>query len=135
MSGIRIGTLLELTPEWARQVNRATILGLLVYVGVVLWISRAFLVAILGYLPAMVIFGAEVLMAYRREKKPAFLVGFLGICIMLLAAAVQQMQIDISARYFNYNALYHVLQGGGLFMVFVTARELCREPRNFAADA
>lgn len=47
---------------------------------------------------------------------------------MLIAAAVQQVQIDISARYFNHNALYHVLQDMGLFLVFVTVQELCKQP-------
>jgi len=127
LCGTRIGTLMEFTGAPERIINRATLAVFVIYVVVVLWISSAFLVAIIGYFPAMVALGASALMAYRRGRNSAFLAGFLGICVTLLAAVVQQMQFDISARYFSHNALYHVLQGIGLFLVFVMARGLCEK--------
>ncbi len=42
---------------------------------------------------------------------------------MLLAAAAQQAKIGINPRFFDHNALYHLLQAVALFMVFLAARE------------
>lgn len=128
-SATRIGTMMEFAGTPERMINRAAMAGFVAYVVVVLWISSAFLVAIIGYFPALVVLGAAAMMAYRRDKQSAFLAGFLGIGIMVMAAVVQQMQIDISAKYFNHNALYHVLQGIGLYMVFVMARAMCGQQR------
>ena len=129
LCGTRIGTMMEFTGAPARVINHSILAGFVIYVGVVLWISSAFLVAIIGYFPALIVLGISALMAYRREKVAAFLTGFFGICVTLIAAVVQQMRVDISARYFNHNALYHVLQGIGLYMIFVMARELCEPER------
>ena len=129
LCAIRISTLLEFTGSAVRIINLAALAGFAVYVVVVLWISRAFLVAIIGYFPALIVFGAAAIMAYRREKEPSFLSGFLGICIMVIASVVQQLQIDISQKYFTHNSLYHVLQGIGLFLVFVMARKTCGQER------
>jgi uncharacterized membrane protein YgdD (TMEM256/DUF423 family) len=76
--------------------------------------------------------GGGFLFAYRRRGRPPFLVGFLGICLMLFAAAAQQAKLGIHPRYFDHNALYHLLQAIALFMVFLAAREaiMSREPIN-----
>jgi len=129
LCGMRVAALMELTGAAARIVNRAALAGFVIYVAVVLWISSAFLVAIIGYFPAMVMLGVSSLTVYRREGEPGFLSGFLGICVTFIAAGVQQMKVDISPRYFNHNSLYHVLQGIGLFMIFVMACAICRNKR------
>jgi hypothetical protein len=95
----------------------------LAYSSIVLFIRGDFLIAILDYLPALVFLGGAFLLAYLRQKKPAFLIGFLGVCTMLCAAAAQQAKVGVDPRYFDHNALYHVLQAIALFMVFLAARE------------
>jgi sugar phosphate permease len=94
-----------------------------VYIVTVLFIRSDFLVAILGYLPALIFVGEAFLLAHLRKKTPAFLVGFLGVCVMLFAAVTQQAKLGIDPRYFDHNALYHFLQAIALFMVFLAARE------------
>jgi hypothetical protein len=93
------------------------------YFVIVLFIRRDFLIAILDYLPALIFVGGAFLLAHRRQKKPAFLIGFLGVCIMLFAAAAQQAKVGIHPRYFDHNAVYHVLQAIALFMIFLAGRE------------
>jgi hypothetical protein len=41
---------------------------------------------------------------------------------MLFAAAAQQAELGINPHYFNYNAVYHVLQAVALFMLLLAAR-------------
>jgi hypothetical protein len=89
-------------------------------------VRRDFRIAILDYVPALVFLGVAFLLAYRRRKMPILLIGFIGVCTMLFAAAAQQAKIGIHPVYFDHNALYHVLQGIALFMVFLSARESCR---------
>jgi len=123
LSGVHIGTALQFSPSKAVYINRAALAVFMAYVSVVLFIRRDFLIAILDYLPPLIFIGGAFLLAHRRQKKPAFLIGFLGVCMMLFAAAAQQAKLGIHPRYFDHNALYHVLQAVALFMVFLAALE------------
>jgi len=90
-----------------------------VYCGTVLFINSSFLIAILGYLPAILILGFALIKNYLRTKNKPFLFGFLGLSVILFASAIQQAKIlDASQR----NVIYHLIQAVGLFMVFITAR-------------
>jgi hypothetical protein len=123
LSGVYIGTALQFSRSTAVYINGVALAIFLAYFLIVLLIRRDFLIAILDYLPALLFIGGAFLLAHRRQKKPAFLIGFLGVCTMLFAAAAQQSKLGIDPRYFDHNALYHVLQAIALFMVFVAARE------------
>jgi hypothetical protein len=70
--------------------------------------------------------GVAFILTSLKRKEPAFLMGFLGVCTMLFASAAQQRKIEIDPRYFDHNALYHLLQGIALFLVFLAARETIR---------
>ena len=48
--------------------------------------------------------------------------GAWGLGLTFVAAAVQQARVGLHPRYFNHNALYHLIQGAGLFLVFRGAR-------------
>ena len=48
--------------------------------------------------------------------------GAWGLGLTFVAAAVQQGRVGLHPRYFNHNALYHLIQGAGLFLVFRGAR-------------
>jgi hypothetical protein len=123
LSGVYIGTALQFSRSPAIYINRIALVVFLAYIIIVLFIRRDFLIAILDYLPPLLFIGGAFLLAHRRQKKPAFLIGFLGVCTMLFAAAAQQAKVGIDPRYFDHNALYHVLQAIALFMVFLAARE------------
>lgn len=95
-----------------------------VYCGVVLFVNASFLIAILGYLPAMLFLAWALLKNYRRNGQSSFLAGFLGLLVILFASVIQQIKFLDSSQYLNRNVLYHILQGLGLYMLFVTARSL-----------
>lgn len=123
LAGVHIGTALQFTRPVATHINRAATAVFAAYVLVVIFIRSDFLVAILDYLPSLIFIGVAFLLAHRRHRKSEFLIGFLGVCTMLLAAAAQQAKIGINPRFFDHNALYHVLQAVALFMVFLAAQE------------
>jgi hypothetical protein len=93
---------------------------------VVLFFKQVFLVAIVDYFPVVLFLGWAFLAAFRRTRRTAFRYGFIGICVMLVAAGLQQAKLGIHPLYFNHNAVYHVLQAIGQFMVFIAARDACR---------
>jgi hypothetical protein len=123
LSGVHIGASLQFSRTTAIYINRVALAVFMAYFVIVLFIRRDFLIAILDYLPALIFVGGAFLLAHRRQKKPAFLIGFLGVCIMLFAAAAQQAKVGIHPRYFDHNAIYHVLQAIALFMIFLAGRE------------
>ena len=123
LSGVHIGTALQFSRSTAVYINRVALAVFLAYFLIVLFIRRDFLIAILDYLPVLIFIGVAFLLSHRRRKKLAFLIGFLGVCTMLFAAGAQQAKLGIDPRYFDHNALYHVLQAIALFMVFLAARE------------
>lgn len=123
LSGIHIAAALQFSRSTAVYITKVALAAFLGYIGIVLFIRSDFLVAIFGYLPALIFLGEAFLLARLRRRRPAFLVGFLGICVMLLAAAAQQAKLGLSPRYFDHNALYHILQATALIMLFVAARE------------
>lgn len=121
--GVQIGSALQFSRPRAMYINRVAVAIFLAYCTTVLFFRRDFKVAILDYVPALVFLGVTFLLAYRRRNQPRLLIGFIGVCTMLFAAAAQQAKIGIHPVYFDHNALYHILQGVGLFMVFLAARE------------
>jgi hypothetical protein len=123
LSGVHIAAALQFSRPVAVYTNRLAAAGFLAYIVIVLFIRRDFLIAILDYLPALIFVGTAFLLAHVRRKKPVFLTGFFGVCVMLVAAAAQQAKLGIHPQYFDHNALYHFLQAIALFMVFLAARE------------
>lgn len=123
LAGVHIGTALQFSDRTRTNLNRIALVAFMSYVLIVLFVRRDFLIAILGYFPALIFIGGGFLLAYRRRRRPPLLIGFLGICLMLFAAAAQQAKLGIHPRYFDHNALYHLLQAIALFMVFLAARE------------
>jgi hypothetical protein len=124
--GVQIGAALQFPRSTAEYVNRGAAMISLAYCAVVLFVRRDFRIAILDYVPALVFLGVAFFLAYHRRKMPILLIGFVGVCTMLFAAAAQQAKIGIHPVYFDHNALYHVLQGIALFMVFLAGRESSR---------
>ena len=85
-SGIRIATALQFAGPVAVFITRTAFAAFVLYSVVILFISSEFFVAILGYLPMVFFLGWVFFTAYRRQRRPAFLIGCLGICTTLLAA-------------------------------------------------
>ena len=103
-------------------IARASAVMFAAYTFVVLFVSTRFVVAIAAYLPAAVFLLAIFVMVGRQGQRSTY--GIVGIGLSFVAAAVQQMRIALHPTYFNHNALYHLIQGVGLALLFVGARQL-----------
>lgn len=121
-----IGARLALSEKAAARV--AAFAGMLfaLYLVVVLFVAQSFAVAIIHYLPAAVFLMAAFTVAYRRKPTGFLLAGLWGVALTFAAAAVQQAGIDVHPRYFNHNALYHLIQALAFVLIFIAARDLLR---------
>jgi hypothetical protein len=110
------------SPRAARWVTLAAALQLIVYCFVVIFVTQDFRVAIVDNLPALVFLIVALVVAYRRQGRGGLLVAAGGLALTLVAAALQQLQVGVDPRYFNYNAVFHTLQAIALLLFFLGCR-------------
>jgi hypothetical protein len=108
-----------------RAMMIAAILLAIIYGIVVLFVSQQFEVAILFYLPAViaalaVLFAAGV----RAPGGRGYLIAAAGLVLTIVAAVQQQTRIGIHPVYFNYNAVFHTLNGLSMLVIFWGARRI-----------
>ena len=93
-----------------------------IYCGYILFVSQAFIVAIVNYLPAslflLVAFGV---VTYRTSSRLAF-AGVCGVILTFVAAGIQQAKITAHPDYLTHNTLYHLVQLAGLWLIFLGGR-------------
>jgi hypothetical protein len=121
-----IGAVLQLDGRKVALVRRLAIAQLVLFSLVVLFVTSRFYVGIVAYLPSTLFLLFALLTAYRRRPDRAIRWGVTGLALTLVAASVQQLRVAIHPVYFNHNALYHVIQGAALGMIFVAARSISR---------
>jgi hypothetical protein len=94
----------------------------------ILLFNQSFGVAIANYLPATFFLLIAFAVTYRRRRDGFLMAGIWGLVLSFIAAAIQQIGIGLHPLYFNHNALYHLIQAIGLFLLFWTARGLVKAP-------
>jgi hypothetical protein len=119
-----IGAVLQLDERKAAIVRRLAFAQLALFALIILFVRRSFYVAIIAYLPSTVFLLCALLTTYRRRPDPGVRWGITGLALTLAGAAVQQLHIGIHPTYFNHNALYHVIQGAALWMIFRAAKSI-----------
>jgi hypothetical protein len=121
-----IGAVLRLDERKAALVRRLAVAQLSLFAFLVLFVTSKFYVGIIAYLPSTLLLLYALLTAYRRRPDRGIRWGITGLALTLVAAMVQQARVGIHPVYFNHNALYHVIQGAALGMIFVAARSISR---------
>jgi len=121
-----IGAFLQLDERTAAVVRRLAIAQLALFSLIVLFVTSKFYVGIIAYLPSTLFLLFALLTTYRRRPDRAIRWGVAGLALTLAAATMQQLHVGIHPVYFDHNALYHVVQGAALGMVFVAARSIAR---------
>lgn len=101
-----------------KTLRNLAIVNFTIYAGYVLCFNQDFLVAVANYLPAVIFLLVAFIKVYRQTLHPLAFLALVGLILTILAAAIQQLEIDIHPRYFGHNALYHVVQAVGLYLVF-----------------
>jgi len=108
----------------ARRISIAAAAALAAYCVVTVFITQEFRAAVVFYLPAVVFLLVALSVAYARARERAILPAVAGLGLMFIAAAVQQARIALHPRYFNHNALYHLIQALALWLLFLGLRRL-----------
>lgn len=121
-----IGATLIFSGRVAGWISWAASLVFVVYVLVILFANRGFWVAMVNYIPAVTFLLVAFVIVYSRSGMNYLLVGVGGIVLTFIAATVQYTGVSIHPRYFNHNALYHLIQAVALFLVYWSARVLVR---------
>jgi Family of unknown function (DUF6962) len=120
-----IGADMLFSDRIARLVATAAWVAFAAYALVVVFVTDAFVAAVVNYLPSTLFLIVAFFVAYRAQPSRPLLAGLSGLVLTLVAAAVQQSQIGLHPR-FNHNALYHLIQGIALLLIFDAARFLTR---------
>jgi len=96
--------------------------GYLVYAYVVVRIDHSFRVsAIASAPPVLAVLVLMLVRAVRDGHRNATLASG-AIVLMLAAAVLQQLHVGLHPVWFNHNALYHLLEGIALAVLFVALR-------------
>jgi len=108
----------------ARRISIAAAAAFAAYCVVTVFITQEFRAAVVFYLPAVMFLLVALSVAYARARERAILPAVAGLGLMFIAAAVQQARIALHPRYFNHNALYHLIQALALWLLFLGLRSL-----------
>ena len=122
LCGWTIGARLYCSESVAAWIQYGAVALFVLYCGVVLFVTRDFLVAVLHYLPATLFLLVVYGLVYRQGRESAILIGLLGLVLTLVAAGIQQTRLSLHPVYLSYNALYHVVQALALFCIYWSAR-------------
>ena len=105
-----------------RGVVVAVTAAFLVYAYVVVHIDYSFRVsAIASAAPVLALLGLMLVRAVRDGHRNATIASA-AIVLMLAAAVLQQLHVGLHPVWFNHNALYHLLEGIALAVLFVALR-------------
>lgn len=94
------------------------------YSGNVAWVTQEFWITMTIYLPAALLLLTAFGSAWWQTRRGFLLVGAVGLVLTFVAAFIQVERIGLHPRYFNHNALYHVVQACALAMISFGMRSL-----------
>ena len=96
----------------------------LAFIGTLVFVDYRFSTIIAFYAPAIAALAIIAVARYAATRSRASLYLVLGTGLSFAAAAVQVLKVDLHPRYFNFNALYHAVQGVALVCFFAALRRL-----------
>ena len=116
-----IGARMLFSDRIADLITLAAWIEVVAYALIVAFVTDAFAIAIANYLPSTLFLIVAFFAAYRSSTAGPLALGLGGLVLTLIAAGVQQSGIVLHPKYFNHNALYHLLQALALFCIFRAA--------------
>jgi hypothetical protein len=128
LSEYGIAARLLLGPRSANLLIVMAVLGFFAYVAIVVLWNASFRIAVIDYLGGLVLLSIALFNLYLRNRPRAALVGIAGLLLTVAASVVQQAHISVDPRYFNHNALYHLLEAIALFLIYRAGRSLVNLP-------
>ena len=111
--------LFVLIPGLSRGVRRGLVaLYAAVFAVVVLFVDDSYGTIVRFYAPTLILFLIAALRQAMRKTGPGWGLLAISFVISIAAAVLQQMRIGVHPDYLDHNALYHVLQGIALVLLF-----------------
>ena len=99
---------------------------------VVLFVDESYGTIVRFYAPTLILFLIAAVREALRQQTRAWWLLSAAFALSIVAALLQQMKVALHLIYFDHNALYHVLQGIALVLLyfgFRRATSLDRAPR------
>ena len=121
MVWILIGVLMHKSLRWIVPGSLFLLEGYLLFL---LFIDFHFWVSVAFSIPPLLALLFVFLSVGFRERSTAAVFGVISILLMFVASALQQKHVGIHPIYFNFNALYHLIQGIALALLFYSLRFL-----------
>ncbi|MGQ0537564.1 MAG: DUF6962 family protein, partial [Gemmatimonadaceae bacterium] len=85
-------------------------------------INESFGTIVRFYAPTLLLFVAAAVAQARRQRDTGWWYIAAALVVSILAALLQQAGVALHATYFDHNAVYHVLQGIALVLLFIGFR-------------
>jgi len=89
------------------------------FAGVVLFVNESYSTIVRFYGPALILFLIVAAVQGTRRGATGWRILAIALVVSIAAAVVQQRRIAIHPVYFDHNALYHVVQGIGLVLLYL----------------
>lgn len=112
-----------LAPRFPRRVRRTIVIAYAAgFAAVVLLVDESFSSVVRFYAPALVLILTAALLQAARTRNAGWRLIAAGFAISTGAAFLQQEEVSIHPIYFDHNAVYHVLQGIALVLLYLGFR-------------
>ena len=118
------------TVRLARCVTRWVLAAFVAYAGVVLFLSRAYAVALVAYLPATLFLLAVFVTAQRQGRSRHAFAGAIGVGVLLAGSWIQWRGISLPALRLGHNTLYHIVAMIALLLIYRSMRGLVAPGRS-----
>jgi uncharacterized protein DUF6962 len=117
-----------LAPNLSAQLRRYVVMAYAgSFVGVVILVDNSYASIVHFYLPALLLLLIAAGQQLIRQRSRGWTLVTTGLLVSTVAALLQQLRISIHPVYFDHNAVYHVVQGTALVVLYFGWRR-AREP-------
>jgi hypothetical protein len=94
-----------------------------VFLGIVLFIDESFSAIVLLYGPTLVLGLAAAAFEAIRTRSRGWVLVALGLTVSAAAALLQRTRVALHPVYFDHNAVYHVVQGAAVALLYLGFHE------------
>jgi len=94
------------------------------FAAVVLLVDESYATIVRFYAPTVILFLVVAARQAVRVRSLAWTLIAVSLAISVVAAVLQQARVSIHREYFDHNAVYHVLQGIALVLLYRGFREV-----------
>jgi hypothetical protein len=108
-----------LAPKIGEAVRRALVAVYAIGFAVtVVLLDDSFTSIVRFYAPALVLVLVAAAVQAFRTRSPGWALVAAGFALSIAAAVLQQAKVAVHPTYFNHNAVYHVVQGAALVLLY-----------------